>query len=220
MNFRELVKAAQERNRSTLAIGLAPALNKLPYEIQRYDDPFLPYSKAVIDATADLGCAYVFHLGASLALGAAGAVALERTIAYVPTGLIKILHGPFANTEYVRAAFEEGFGADAVTIAFQSRSTMLVELINAYTQDAGHGALIEVRRDHGLVSLMYPADMNAIWSGQGGECVEQKDYNLITLWHSNINIHWYDNIYSQSDNFRQEIRAAAEKVRRSPDQSA
>jgi hypothetical protein len=220
MNFRELVEAAQERNRSTLAIGLAPTLNKLPYEIQRFDEPFLPYGKAVIDATADLACAYVFHLGAYLALGAAGAVALERTIAYVPTGVVKILHGPFANSEYVRATFEEGFGADAVTIAYQAHSAMLVELINAYTQDAGHGALIEVRREHGLVSLMYPADMKAIWSGQGGESVEQEDYNLITLWRSNINIHWYDNIHSQGDNFRQEIRAAAEKVRRSPDQSA
>src|SRR5262249_31784814 len=84
MNFRALVEAAQERNQSTLAIGLAPALNKLPYEIQRYDDPFLPYTKAVIDTTADLVCGYVLHLGAYLALGAAGAVALERSLAYIP----------------------------------------------------------------------------------------------------------------------------------------
>src|SRR5258707_5667660 len=100
MNFRELVKAAQERNRSTLAIGLAPAPNKLPYEIQRYDDPFLPYSKAVIDATADLACAYVFHLGAYLALGAAGAVALEKTISFIPTGVVYNLARPVANNDY------------------------------------------------------------------------------------------------------------------------
>src|SRR5678815_364038 len=124
MSFRDLVEAAQQRNQSTLAVSLAPVLNKLPYEIQRYDDPFLPYGKAVIDATADLVCAYVFHLGAYLALGAAGAVALERTIAYVPSGIVKVLHGPFANAEYVRAAFEDGFGANAVTITFQSRSNM------------------------------------------------------------------------------------------------
>src|SRR5215813_1844305 len=138
MKFLDRLEAAQQRNNSTLAIGIAPTLKKLPLEILRYDDPFLPFGQAVIDATGDLVCAYVFHLGAYLALGAAGAKALERTIAYVPSGIVKVLHGPFANAEYVRAAFEEGFGANAVTIAFQARSQMLVDLINAYTSEDAH----------------------------------------------------------------------------------
>src|SRR5258708_21188810 len=116
MTFHHLLEAAQRVSQSTLAISLAPKLNQLPLEIQRYDDPFLPFGKAVIDATADLACAYVFHLGAYLALGGAGAVALERTIAYVPAGAIKILHGPFATAEYVSAAFGDGFGPDSVTL--------------------------------------------------------------------------------------------------------
>src|SRR5689334_7364687 len=90
MVFHHLLEAAQQATQSTLAISLAPTLNKLPLELQRFDDPFLPFGKAVIDATADLVCAYVFHLGPYLALGAAGAVALERTIAYVPQTAIKI----------------------------------------------------------------------------------------------------------------------------------
>src|SRR5258708_24811605 len=137
MRFYDLVAGAQERTRSTLAVALAPVINRLPYEIQRYDDPFLPFGKAVIDATADLACAYVFRLGAYLALGGAGAVALERTIAYVPAGAIKILHGPFANADYVNAAFEDGFGADAVTLVMAISSTTVL-----YLQAEGHGVFV------------------------------------------------------------------------------
>src|SRR5215470_3431767 len=103
MPFKDIVQAARERSNSRLAIGLAPTLEKLPLSIHRYDDPFLPYGKSIIDATHDLVCGYVFHLAAYLALGAAGAVALERTIAYVPAPLVKILHGPFASPDYARA---------------------------------------------------------------------------------------------------------------------
>src|SRR5258707_9750631 len=143
--FWELLSAAQQRNNSTLAIGLAPALKRLPYESQRWDDPFLPFGKAIIDTTSDLVCAYVFHLGAYLALGAAGAVALERTIAYVPTGIVKILHGPFASNDYVTAAFEDGFGANAVTVAIGLVGWPSVNLL-AYVQETQHGTFIRGSR--------------------------------------------------------------------------
>jgi hypothetical protein len=152
--FRDLLEAAQKRNNSTLAIGLAPIVNKLPFEIQRFDDPFLPFSKAVIDTTADLVCAYVFHLGAYLALGAAGAVALERAMAYVPSYLVKILHGPFANDEYVRAAFEDGFGANAVTLAPSASS----ETRDAYMEAPLHAIFIQAPNQLG-VSIV-PAKVN------------------------------------------------------------
>src|SRR5262249_45116152 len=138
MAFHHLLETAQWATQSTLAISLAPILNKLPLEMQRYDDPFLPFGKAVIDATADLACAYVFHLGPYLAIGAAGAVALERTIAYVPAPTIKILHGPFGNDEYVRAAFERGFGANAVTLGAFGDSQMIVP----YLEEKAHGAFV------------------------------------------------------------------------------
>src|SRR5512140_1136609 len=99
MKFVERLAEAQTRNHSALVIGLAPALNRLPYPIQRYDEPLLPFGKAIIETTADLVCGYVFHLSAYLALGAAGAVALERSIAYTPGHVIRILHGPFASGE-------------------------------------------------------------------------------------------------------------------------
>lgn len=87
--FRERWEAAQARSGGNLAIGIAPALDKLPAAVAKIDDPFLPLGKLIINTTADLVCAYVFHLSAYLAIGAAGAIALERTLAYVPTGILK-----------------------------------------------------------------------------------------------------------------------------------
>lgn len=86
----------------------------MPLPIQRYDDPFLPFGKAIIGATRDLLCGYMFDLAAYLALGAAGAVALERSIAYVGGEVAKILHGPFASPDYAEMA--GAFNVDAVTL--------------------------------------------------------------------------------------------------------
>ena len=70
MTFTAILEAAQKHDSCTLAIGLAPSLKNLPYSIQSYDDPFLPLGKAIIDATHELVCAYVFDLAAYLSLGA------------------------------------------------------------------------------------------------------------------------------------------------------
>src|SRR5258708_17635461 len=138
MMFLIQLEWAQQHNNSTRASGIAPALNKLLYEIQRYDDPFLPFGKAIIDSTADLVCGYVFHLGPYLALGAAGAKALERTIAYVPDYLVKIFHGPFVSKELISAAFE-GFGVDAVTL-----DGLHGNMLDDSMPDSEHGYLIRV----------------------------------------------------------------------------
>src|SRR4051812_25649910 len=94
---------------------MSPRLTKMPLPMQRYDDPFLPFGKAIIAATQDLVCAYVFDLAAYLAIGAAGAVALERTIAFVGENNLTVLHAWFADSGYISAA--EAFGVDAVTLA-------------------------------------------------------------------------------------------------------
>jgi hypothetical protein len=96
-------------------IMLAPVVSSLPLAIQRYDDPFLPFGKAVIQGTRDLVQIYVFDLAAYLALGGAGAVALERTIRYVDEQIITIIHGPFSRQAFAGLTDIISFGADAVT---------------------------------------------------------------------------------------------------------
>lgn len=104
------------RRNSDLILLLAPRLAKMPAPIQPIDDPFLPFGKAIINATSDLLAGYMFDLAAYMALGAAGMVALERTIAYVGEGAITILHGPFASPDYAAAAGAAAFNVDVVTL--------------------------------------------------------------------------------------------------------
>jgi len=116
-SFVEKLATVQATTRSSIGLLLSPRLNRMPLPIRRYDEPFLPYGKAIINATRDLVCAYVFDLAAYLAIGAAGGVALERTIAYAGHDSITILHGPFVGAGYAQVLYETAFGVDAVTLA-------------------------------------------------------------------------------------------------------
>jgi orotidine-5'-phosphate decarboxylase len=121
MTFLEKLRAAQQRNRSYLCVGLDIVVTQSPAPIAVYDEPMLPFARAIIDATKDLVCAYKPNLGFYLAEGAAGIVALERIVRYIPDDIPIILDGKFGdigNTAeaYARGAFEQ-FRADAVTIA-------------------------------------------------------------------------------------------------------
>jgi hypothetical protein len=96
---------------------------------QQYDDPFLPYMRSIYAATEELVCAYLFSFADYLAIGAAGAIALERSIALVSETHITILDARFSVADYERVWDEAAFGCDAVTIttdapltAFQKRT--------------------------------------------------------------------------------------------------
>ena len=117
MKFSEKLQSAQARNRTAVALVIAPRMVEMPMPIQKFDDPFFPFSKAIIAATRDVVCAYMFDLACYLAHGAAGAVALERSIAYVGGDVPTILHAPFASPAYVEAAGVNAFNVDGVTIA-------------------------------------------------------------------------------------------------------
>jgi hypothetical protein len=99
-------------------ILISPQVATMPLPIQRYDDPFLPFGKAIIAATRDIAFGYLFDFAAYLALGAAGAIALERTLAYVmaPNDAISVVHAPFSSAAFAIAMSDRAFYADAVTI--------------------------------------------------------------------------------------------------------
>jgi hypothetical protein len=107
----------QQTRQTDIALFLNPRPLLLPHPIQRYDDPYLPFGKAIINATHDLVCAYVFDLASYLGMGAAGAVALERTVAYAAQEALTILHAPFVGQAYSATADTTGFGVDAITLA-------------------------------------------------------------------------------------------------------
>ncbi len=170
--------------------------------MQRHDDPFLPFGKAIIDATHDLCCAYVFDLAAYLSLGASGAIALERTIAYVPAPLIKILDGPFTRAEYVRVASESAFAVDAVTLATLD-STVLIPLLQA---------------DRGVfIKVTYPLMINPVHLGVVGTYHPASDHFVFTLYSDPpLQMRCYTDtitLASRADDFREAARSAAERLR-------
>lgn len=121
MNYLEKLRAVQDKNNSWLCIGLDPDPKKLPLEtVSRWDEPVLPFNKALIDATADLVCAYKPNLGFYLQWGAAGIIALERTIAYIPKHIPIILDCKTGDIGHTQGAWAAGlfdqWGVDAVTV--------------------------------------------------------------------------------------------------------
>ncbi len=105
---------AARRNRSLLCVGLDPDPAKLPVK-----DVF-EFNRAIIDATADLVCAYKPNLAFYEALGIRGLQALKKTVDYIP-GDIPVIgdakRGDIGNTAiaYARALFGY-YKFDAVTL--------------------------------------------------------------------------------------------------------
>lgn len=127
LTFVEKLKNAQA-TRSSFALYIAPKVDKLPPAFQQYDDPFLPYMRSVYAATENLVCAYVFNFASYLALGAAGTIALERSIASAAQTHITILDARFSTGDFAAIWDEAAFNCDAVTttteaplLAYQTR---------------------------------------------------------------------------------------------------
>lgn len=115
---RDKFLAAHQASSGGPLLVLRPQLPLLPLSIQRFDEPLLPFGKALIASTGDIVTGYIFDFAAYLSIGAAGAIALERTIGYVlaSSAACAIVHGPFISDDYALAMGKTAFCADAVTV--------------------------------------------------------------------------------------------------------
>jgi orotidine-5'-phosphate decarboxylase len=119
--FIDKLAASWERSNSLVCIGLDPEIERLPRDIAMQPSPIFQFNKAIIDATADLVCAYKPQFAHYAAYEAEDQ--LERTIEYIHRsypGIPVILdskRGDVGNTavRYAIEAFER-YGADAVTV--------------------------------------------------------------------------------------------------------
>jgi orotidine-5'-phosphate decarboxylase len=119
--FTQQLARAWEKNDSLLCVGLDPEIERFPPHILAGPSPIFQFNKAVIDATADLVCAYKPQFAHYAAYEAEDQ--LERTIDYVHRtypGIPVILdgkRGDVGNTaeRYAIEAFER-YGADALTV--------------------------------------------------------------------------------------------------------
>jgi orotidine-5'-phosphate decarboxylase len=119
--FIEMLRSSWKRSNSLVCVGLDPEIERLPRDIAVQPSPIFQFNKAIIDATADLVCAYKPQFAHYAAYEAEDQ--LERTIEYVHRnypGIPVILdskRGDVGNTavRYAIEAFER-YGADAVTV--------------------------------------------------------------------------------------------------------
>jgi orotidine-5'-phosphate decarboxylase len=121
MNFMKKLSAAWESNNSLLCIGLDPDLAKFPEHLQEQPDAIFAFCKAIIDATADIACAYKPQIAYFAALGAedqleAVCAYLRETCPAIPI-ILDAKRGDIGATaqQYAREAFER-YRVDAVTV--------------------------------------------------------------------------------------------------------
>lgn len=115
MTFIEKLNAASAKNRSLLCVGLDPDPARMPTE------SVIDFNKAIIDATADLVCAYKPNFAFYEALGIEGMEQLKQTIEYIPYDIPVIgdaKRGDIGSTAaaYARALFA-AFAVDAATVS-------------------------------------------------------------------------------------------------------
>lgn len=121
MNFMQALAAARDRNRSMLCVGLDPDPEKFPTALRRNADATFEFCRAIVDATADMVCAFkpqIAHFAAR-----SEESALQRLIEHIHAdhpGVPVILdakRGDIGSTAsfYAAEAFDR-YQADAVTL--------------------------------------------------------------------------------------------------------
>ncbi|MBV8145039.1 MAG: orotidine-5'-phosphate decarboxylase, partial [Gammaproteobacteria bacterium] len=131
--FTEQLGRAWQQNDSLVCVGLDPEIERFPEKIRAQPSPIFQFNRAIIDATADLVCAYKPQFAHYAAYEAEDQ--LERTIEYIHRthpGIPVILDAKRAdigNTmrAYARAAFDV-IGADAITAHAYHGADSLSEL--------------------------------------------------------------------------------------------
>jgi orotidine-5'-phosphate decarboxylase len=115
MNFLDKLLQAGWKNHSLVCVGLDPDLRLMPEKIGVAE-----FNEAIIEATADLVCAYKPNLAFYEALGIEGLQALTKTVKCIPSHIPIIAdakRGDIGNTSkaYAKALFEI-YGFDAATL--------------------------------------------------------------------------------------------------------
>jgi orotidine-5'-phosphate decarboxylase len=121
VNFINKLTAAWTSNDSLLCLGLDPDIARFPAHLRNRPDAIVEFCKAIIDATADLACAFKPQIAYFAALGAETQLEaicryLRDTYPQIPL-ILDAKRGDIGATahQYAREAFDR-YGADAVTV--------------------------------------------------------------------------------------------------------
>lgn len=121
MTFLQLLTQVWQRNDSLLCVGLDPEPARFPAALRDDPDAIFAFCRTIVDATADLVCAFKPQIAHFAAHGAEDA--LQRLIAHVHAShpgvpvILDAKRGDIGSTaqNYATEAFDR-YGADAVTV--------------------------------------------------------------------------------------------------------
>ena len=120
MKFTDKITQAANRSESLVCVGLDTDIERLPEHLGKYPEAVLKFNEAVIDATADLVCAYKPNSAFYEAMGSEGVEVLKKTCDAIPDNIPVILdvkRGDISNTAMKYADYAYDYiGADAVTV--------------------------------------------------------------------------------------------------------
>lgn len=144
--FIDMLRSAATQNNSMLCVGLDPEPARLPDALRGDPRKMYDFCAAIVDATADLVCAFKPQIAYFAAHGAEGQ--LERLMQHLRTHapqvpvILDAKRGDIGSTagQYAREAFER-YGADAVTLS----PFMGFDSIEPYLQYPGKGAFLLCR---------------------------------------------------------------------------
>jgi orotidine-5'-phosphate decarboxylase len=140
--FNERLRAVQRRTGSLLCVGLDVDPSRLPQGLSQDHHGFRTFVRGIVEATADLVCAYKPNLAFYEAMGAHCYELLRDTVVAIPTDLITIAdakRGDIGTTaeRYATAVFDE-LGFDAMTVNPYQGS----DSVEPYVRDPAHGAFV------------------------------------------------------------------------------
>lgn len=123
MDFKVKLNNIVKKNNSLLCVGLDSDISKIPEHIRNEEHPQFTFDKAIIDATADLICAFKPNTAFYEAQGRAGIEELKNSCDYIREKypdipiILDAKRGDIgsSNEGYVKFAFDY-LGADAVTL--------------------------------------------------------------------------------------------------------
>ncbi len=146
MKFLDKLGAATARNDSLLCVGLDPDIAKFPAELQGRPDAIFAFCQSVIDATADMACAFKPQIAYFAALGAEDQLQaicdyLRTAYPHIPI-VLDAKRGDIGATaeQYAREAFER-YRADAVTV----NPYMGFDSVEPYLQWQDQGVIVLCR---------------------------------------------------------------------------
>ncbi len=146
MTFLDMLRDAATQNNSMLCVGLDPEPTRFPASLQGDPHKIYDFCAAIVDATADLVCAFKPQIAYFAAHGAEDQLErlmqhLRANAPHVPV-ILDAKRGDIGSTaeQYAREAFER-YGADAVTLS----PFMGFDSVEPYLRYPGKGAFLLCR---------------------------------------------------------------------------